>query len=314
MEHGPSMTAEEKKNRIAQLRAELKKLQSVPRSDWHAGFEALLRIEIHKYGNQVRIETEHVLGEDPPRTDYLILREDEGLVMDKEIFKIFRAHNVIEYKNPHDSLNERVIRKICGYANFYIGLAEHEGDVPPAQVTISIFRAVKNPQLFREMLERGNLVQSSTAGIYYVTGLTDLPFQIVITGELEGTEYAAYRALTEHVDEKDVTEVIAEGGKETDNVLKEHYRVFLNLVAEKNPGVIEEIRRDVSMDSVLMHIMKDEVDKKVSEGKKEQEQETMLSAIRNVMEAFGVGAEKAMESLKIPKEQRTAYTVLMKNR
>ena len=31
------MTEQEKKQRIAELRAELKELEAVPRSDWHAG-------------------------------------------------------------------------------------------------------------------------------------------------------------------------------------------------------------------------------------------------------------------------------------
>lgn len=35
--------AERKKERIRVLLAELKELQASPRSDWHAGFEALLR-------------------------------------------------------------------------------------------------------------------------------------------------------------------------------------------------------------------------------------------------------------------------------
>ncbi len=52
------MTEQEKKQRIAELRAELKKLEATPRSDWHAGFEALLRIETYKYGDVVHISTE----------------------------------------------------------------------------------------------------------------------------------------------------------------------------------------------------------------------------------------------------------------
>ena len=118
-----NMTPEKKKERIAQLRAELKELQAVPRSDWHAGFEALLRIDMHRYGSRVRIETEKILGEEPPRADYLVVKGEAGLEMEDEIFRVFRMHNIIEYKNPHDTLNERTLRKACGYANFYIAAA-----------------------------------------------------------------------------------------------------------------------------------------------------------------------------------------------
>jgi len=60
------MTDRERKEKIAFHRAALKELQATPRSDWHTGFEALLRIETYKYGNSIRLLTEEVLGEEPP--------------------------------------------------------------------------------------------------------------------------------------------------------------------------------------------------------------------------------------------------------
>ena len=59
---------------------------------------------------------------------------------------------------------------------------------------------------------------------------------------------------------------------------------------------------------VLMEIMKDRVDEKVNE----KEQETLIKAIRNVMDSFGVNVEKAMDSLKIPQSQRSLYAGLIK--
>ena len=159
------MTEQEKKQRIAELRAELKELEAVPRSDWHAAFEALLRIETHKYGNRVHISVEEEIGEIPPRTDFVILVEDEKVELEKAIFRIFRRINILEYKNPHDSLNERVLRKVCGYANLYIGVAEREGERPADEVTVSIFRAVKNPKLFSALERNGNLFKAAP-GIY----------------------------------------------------------------------------------------------------------------------------------------------------
>ena len=49
------MTEAERKSRIAELLSELKDLQATPRSDWHAGFEALLHIETHKFGDRVGV-------------------------------------------------------------------------------------------------------------------------------------------------------------------------------------------------------------------------------------------------------------------
>ena len=90
------LTEQERKERIAYHLAELKKLRAVPRSDWHAGFEALLRIETHKYADRVHISTEEEIGEIPPRTDFVILVEDEQVQWEKAIFRIFRKINILE--------------------------------------------------------------------------------------------------------------------------------------------------------------------------------------------------------------------------
>ena len=157
--------------------------------------------------------------------------------------KVVLHKKILEYRNPHDSLNERMLRKACGYANLYIGVAEREGERPSDQVTVTVFRAVKNPELFETMESAGSLTRGEIPGIYCVKGYTDLPFRIIITGELKGEEYAAYRALTDKADEADVESIIKEIGQEKDDVVREHYRVLLRLVMAKNPQLIEAIRR-----------------------------------------------------------------------
>ena len=81
------MTEKERKEEIARLLSRLKELSATPRSDWHAGFEALLRIDMHKYADLVRIDTECEIGIFPPRTDFMIVVGDEKIVWDKAFFK-----------------------------------------------------------------------------------------------------------------------------------------------------------------------------------------------------------------------------------
>jgi hypothetical protein len=145
-----------------------------------------------------------------------------------------------------------------------------------------------------------------------VKGYTNLPFQIIITGELKGDEYAAYRALTDKADEADVERIIEDVGQEKDDAVREHYRVLLRLVMAKNPQFIEAMKRgDImtyeAMDDALMEILKDRVDEKVNA----KEQQTTVTHIRDIMESFGVTIEKAMDSLKIPPSQRSTYAGLV---
>ena len=301
------MTEQKKKERIAELLKELRELQATPKSDWHAAFEALLRIETHKYENKVHIRTEEEIGVLPPRTDFVILVEEEEVEFDKEIFKQFRRINILEYKNPYDSLNERTLRKVCGYANLYIGVAEHEGDRPAEQVTISVFRAVKNPELFAKMEKDGTLVRDEVPGIYHVKGMTDLPFQIIITGELEGGEYAAYRALTDKAEKDDVEHVVKDAESEIDGVVLDHYGVLLNLIVEKNPQFFELVKGEIIMKDVLMEMAKDRVDEKIQE----VTQETRVLDISNLMSNLKLTVEQAMDALSIPLNQRETYAGLV---
>ena len=286
--------------------------KSKSRSDWHEGFEALLRIDMYEYGDAVKIFTEHEIGSGPPRVDFLELVETERVSFKKEIFRIFRRFNIIEYKNPYDSLNERVLRKVAGYANMYIGNAEHEGDVTPEQVTISVFRERKNKQLFKKLQAAGMLHSAEASGIYRVTGITDLPFQIVITEELEGDEYAAYRALTSRAKETDMRMLIENAREASSEIVRDHYNSVINLVLGKNPEYAGNVRRVFQMEDVLMDIMKDRVEERIIEAVNNNTREMELHAIKNLMESTQWSVDKAMDSLKISPEQRSTYAELVR--
>ena len=135
------MTEAEKKDERRLLMDRLKALNATPRSDWHRAFERIIRSDARPFGKDVDIRIEEELGIDPPRIDYLIL-DDKKLLMShtKAIYRDFRQHNILEYKNPHDMLNIRVISKIIGYGNFYIGLAERDGERLRDEVTLSLYR------------------------------------------------------------------------------------------------------------------------------------------------------------------------------
>ncbi|MBQ9564533.1 MAG: hypothetical protein IJU98_02995 [Synergistaceae bacterium] len=210
-----------------------------------------------------------------------------------------------------------MLRKICGYANLYIGVAEHEGERPANEVTLSIFRAVKNPELFAELERNGNL-EKTAPGIYHVKGIVDLPFQIVITSELEGEEYIEYHNLTDKATQADIEHLIRIAGEAKDEVIREHYRVLLNLAAEKNPQYIDILRGEITVRDVLMEIVQEDVDKRVDErvsiAKAATKQETTVDYIKKMMANLKLTLEQAMDALDIPQLQRQTYAGLVQGR
>jgi hypothetical protein len=199
------------------------------------------------------------------RTDFLVLVEDGEVDLGRSIYRHFRKHNIIEYKNPDDSLNERTLYKACGYACAYIGLAEHEADISPAEVTVTIFRH----RLGGKMKKRFTKVED---GIYRVDGFPVL-FYVVVTGELEGSEYAWYRVLSKQATEEDLEEVIRSQEGIREPSLREYCRVFYRLVTSKNAELMKTIRRNWGMETenqrvlneLVYEFFKDEIDQKVME-------------------------------------------------
>ena len=100
--------------------------------------------------------------------------------------------------------------------------------------------------------------------------------------------------------------------QEKDDVVREHYRVLLRLVIEKNPQFIEVIRMGDTMtyeemDDALMEIVKDRVAEKVNE----KVQQTTVTHIDTIMTKLKYTAEQAMDFLDISPSQRGIYSGLV---
>ena len=133
-----------------------------------------------------------------------------------------------------------------------------------------------------------------------------------ITSELEGSEYAAYRALTDSASEEDIKQVAEDTESEHDEKLREWSAIVLDLIATKNPTLFAEIIRSDDMKYPgLMEAFKDDVDERVNAVRKDEHQQTMILSIRNVMDSLDVPADKAMDTLKIPQNERDMYSEML---
>ena len=194
-----------------------------------------------------------------------------------------------------------------------IGTAAHEGDISDDQVTVSIFRAVKNPRLFSSLEKEGRLVVTDVPDIYHVTGFVGLPVQIVITSELKGTEYAACRALTTNASEADVKQVIDSTASSNIDTIKGYYRIMLYLIAAKNTELSTLIKRRVEMNKQpLLDIMKDDIDKIVDENVRQVREESDARLKKEQQETARLKKEKQEADARLKKEQQEADARLKK--
>lgn len=72
---------------------------------WHPAFYAGIQIELEGESGNLLFENEHQLGTRPKEIDVLIIKKKKNVPVRKNIGRIFRKHNIIEYKGPQDYIS-----------------------------------------------------------------------------------------------------------------------------------------------------------------------------------------------------------------
>ena len=70
------------------------------RLQWHPAFYAGLQIELGKDAGNLIFENEHQLSTKPLGIDVLVIKKDADIPIHKNIGRIFRKYNLVEYKSP----------------------------------------------------------------------------------------------------------------------------------------------------------------------------------------------------------------------
>ena len=125
-----------------------------------------------------------------------------------------------------------------GYAGFFI--SQYKADAK--DITLTLFRGAKPVKLFKEL--EGHIKADTVKGIYTVENWkVDFPIQIVVTTELEGKEYAAFRTISKKPELDDIQLVLETAEKETDPEMKALLREFLEMLSKLDSESIEEAKR-----------------------------------------------------------------------
>ena len=86
---------------------------------WHPAFGAALRITLQDEMQYLEMHEEYLLSKKPLQMDILIIKKLRDVQIKKTIGRIFRKHNIIEYKSPDDSLSVNDFYKVYGYGCIY---------------------------------------------------------------------------------------------------------------------------------------------------------------------------------------------------
>lgn len=150
---------------------------------WHPAFDAALQIELGDEAKYLKFESEHMLTKKPMQIDVLV-KNDKHVKIQKNIGRIFRQYNIIEYKSPKDDLNIDDFYKTYAYACIYKSDTEAVDRIQATELTIS-FVCYHYPRAMLNKLERDRCIAEEGVddGIYYLLG-DAIPIQLIVVPAL----------------------------------------------------------------------------------------------------------------------------------
>jgi hypothetical protein len=284
------------------------------------------------YRSLLYFEAEHILSRQPIKMDLLILKKEEAAELPLDIARIFRKHNVIEYKNPKDGLSIDVFYKTVAYTCLYKSEGQTTNEIPAEELTLSIFRFSYPRKLFQVLSDLGANVKNKYAGVYYVTGIVHFPVQIVVIKELEPEIYSFLRVLAPNAKEEDIRQFIQQAGSSQDSGYRRNADAVMQVSIALNRAKYDEIRKgDRFMCEALRELMWEEYEEDKAKFRKEAREEGLaegrteglaegrteglaegrkqerLSAIKSLMDTMKLTAQQAMDALKIPLSEQKNY-------
>lgn len=230
---------------------------------WHPAFVAGMQIEFAEESKFLTFNPEHLLGTKPMQIDILI-KKDSDQILNKNIGKIFRKHNIIEYKAPGDYLSIDDFYKVYGYTCFYKSNTRTVDSIKFQDLTITPVSESYPRKLIRHLRQTQHYyIKEIEAGIYYVIGAS-LPIQIIVTAKLSKKENFWLRNLTNRVKNiQDAQDLLAEYKKHKKDIL---YESVMDIIVKANPKIFE--KEGDAMCKALEELMKDELEAQMQKGQK----------------------------------------------
>lgn len=209
-------------------------------------------------------EAEHQLGTKPMAIDVLVKKEKERRIR-KNIGRIFRTHNVIEYKSPTDYLSVDDFYKVYGYACFYKSDVANVDSISIEDLTITFVSTNYPRKLIRHLREvKKYQIHKSEKGIYYVYG-DQIPIQILVASQLDPSENLWLRSLTNNLHERQMArKLIDEYQKHGKNVL---YQSMMDVIVRANTQQFN--REDKKMCEALRELMEEEFEAERGKARRE---------------------------------------------
>jgi len=228
---------------------------------WHPAFCSAVRLELVENKQDLTFQNEFNLSKKPLQIDLLVIEKSKDVIINNEIGKLFREHNILEYKSPDDGNTIDSYYKTIAYACLYKSSGKHIDEIKADEITISLVQKSKPLKLLKYLRDNGFLVEQRYTGIYYVIKEGCFATQIIVSSELNPELHIWLVSLTKAMQQDTARKLVLsiDTLHAKDDMM--HADSVLSVAMEANPETFEDLKKDGgSMCEQLMRLMKPEFD------------------------------------------------------
>jgi hypothetical protein len=212
---------------------------------------------------------EHSLTKKPMSVDFMVIKKRTEAVIHNEIGRIFKTHNLFEYKSPNHGINIDSYYKSISYACLYKALGDTVDEIPAEEITLSIVQEQYPVELIKKLQSTGSLIEEKFPGIYYISGNTLFPTQLIVTRKLSKKGHSSLRVLSARVQREDIQNFLTDSEQLTEQGDRENINAVLQISMAANTSAYDEIRKESRhMCEAFQELFKDEIDEKVKAGER----------------------------------------------
>ena len=221
------------------------------KTQWHPAFCSAIKLELREDAEHLEYTSEYNLNTKPLQMDLLIVKKEKNVEIKNEIGKIFRKHNIIEYKSPKDFMNENTYLKVVAYACLYKSYEEHVDNIKINEITITLVREKKPKKLFHWFEKNGYQINEVYKGIYYVEGENLFLTQIIVSSQLSEESQKWLTLLSSNLERKDAERIVSQIEELTGRNEKMYGDSVLQVAVKENRKMFDRLKEDGRMCEAL---------------------------------------------------------------
>lgn len=266
-----------------------------------------MKLEFMEYNQILEYDTGYLLNTSALEIDLLIIKKADNTVIENEIGKIFRRHNIIEYKSPRDQEGINTYFKVNAYASLY-KIGEGTCTYEPKDITVTMIRQGKPRRLFQWLLHQGCMIDNVYKGVYYIKNAGFFQTQIIVSRELDEANHIWIKSLTDTLGRQQAENLLNRSKELMDRPEAGYVDAVLQIVSKANRNIFNEIKKeDQKMYQAFVDLMQPEIDEAVNVAVNEAEMATIARAIENAMKKLNMSKEDACGLMDVTLEEYDSY-------